>query len=170
MDTTTINLIINSLVMLFMAFTVYQSIKIHKDNNDWNRRKAAQDALSIIRDRVPNLKTFYNVFDFNNFNPFEEIKLADINNKITGMKGLEDTLIDYLNYYEYLCSGIRQGVFDEKIIREAKRSKMIREYHRFSSYIKNRRRTISPNAWVEFEIIVNRWKNLESHKNDRVKI
>jgi len=63
----------------------------------------------------------------------------------------------YRDYREMLARGIKQGVYDEKVVKEACRTNTIQAYKKFSPYIDSYRKKISPRLWVDLEHIATRW-------------
>lgn len=67
-------------------------------------------------------------------------------------------LLTYLNHYESLARGVNMGIYDEEVIRVARKSLMIKEFRLWEGYIEDyRKRFDRPLAWCEFERLVKRW-------------
>lgn len=122
-----INGIIAASMMLGLFFGVRQlkslvesnqiSQKIAKDAHDWNRRSAAQDALRDLRKSVL-LSKLNQHFDYLNLDG--EIALNRIEKGFREEAELQNELHGLLNYYEGLARGVRQGIYDEEVVRTAR--------------------------------------------------
>jgi hypothetical protein len=67
-----------------------------------------------------------------------------------------------LNYFEGLARGVRQGIYDEQVIKTAFRGLMINVNESFKYYIQNRRHQFhNPRVWVELEVLSDCWRQEE---------
>lgn len=128
--------------------------KHHADNHDWNRRKAAQDAIRAF-DFTLLSKKFQTAFDV--INRTEAIPMGAIDKAYEANPEIQMELHHLLNFYEGLSRGINQGLFDEEIIKTARRSDMIRCVVLFQNYLTHRR-IEHPNAWSELSFIAHKWQ------------
>ncbi|MES2387819.1 MAG: DUF4760 domain-containing protein [Bacteroidota bacterium] len=150
--------------LFFTARQIKNTIKIHKDNLNWNKRKAAQDALlsNNQNDIVGKLRES---IDYNNItNP---LSLEVINQKISEDREIQNSIQRLLDMYEAFSRGILQSIYDEEVIKNARKNSMIRAWNIFQVYIKDRREKINKSAWCEFESLVNRWKHEQTGKDIR---
>ena len=148
------------------AQQLQQTRKIHQDDHDWNRRNAAQEALRQYNYSLLS-SSLQEVFDYLSLT--EAIPLQKITEGFTSHPKLKADLHQMLNYYEALARGIHQGVFDEEIVKAARRSSMIIAARGFSSYINDRRKNIHPNAWTDLTALVAKWVAADQTKSQRPK-
>ncbi len=128
---------------------------IDEQQHDWNRRIAAQEALQNY-DHTWYSGPLQEHFDY--FNRSEPIPVGDIKSKFKAESGLQADLIKLLNFYESLCRGINQNIFDEEVIKVARRRAMTKAHDSFKAYIEYRRKNANPKAWWELTSIVNKWE------------
>ena len=126
----------------------------HADNHDWNRRHAAQEAL---RNYNYSLLSSPLQTSFDYLNSLDSIPVSQIEDKFSENTDLQSDLHQLLNYYEALARGINQGIFDEDVVKSARRNAMVRCERSFRNYIEKRRQNVSPRAWVELSHITTRW-------------
>ena len=68
-------------------------------------------------------------------------------------------ILDILNKYEFMASGIREGAFDEDIYRRMKRSLIIADWQMLNVYIYAlRKRENRPKLFCEFEWLAKKWE------------
>ncbi len=133
----------------------------HWDNHDWNRRLAAQQAVREYKEIQPMLETVSEHFDYQNRT--EGISHDDFETKFEKNIELQSRLHQVINYFEGLARGVRQGIYDEEVIRVAFRGHMIRVYESFKYYIEGRRRKLhNQKIWIELEEVSDAW-----HKDER---
>jgi hypothetical protein len=64
-----------------------------------------------------------------------------------------------LNYYESICVGVREGIYDEKMLKRAQCSQVIVLWERTEKLIEELRKTrAQPTMFCEFAWIGKRWK------------
>ena len=66
-----------------------------------------------------------------------------------------------LNYYEALANGIENNIYDEYLIKSARRGAMIRTYTAFKECIEHDRREGAPRVYICFESLIIKWINEE---------
>ncbi len=146
---------------------VYETLKA---NHEWNRRKAAQDALLQRPQRVSNSKLLDETFRYLDTTsdqfPLEVVKEACQKNP-----EVKRALHSFLNYYEGLARGVQQEVYDDEVVRIACRGIMKRTLERYRGYIADRRK-MSPHkeAWTQMEKLCKKWdekEELEKSKQSR---
>lgn len=156
-----------ALLVLIGGF-VYTAIQVHllrqgqRGNHDWNRRKAAQDITTAFNERVHQPELLEKLLQYNERK--KPIPADDLLAAFKASPSLGLTVHTLLNYYEALARGINQQIFDEKVIKAAKRSVMIRTFRLFEPYIKQRR-LFTSDAWSELEGMVVTWE--EEDRSDR---
>ena len=141
------------------------SYKINSADHDWNRRMAAQAALKEYNQSV---LTSALQAEFNYLNCSESIPLKDIQKGFEGNPALQNELHQILNFYEGLARGVFQQIYDEEVIKTGRRGAIIKALRAFSSYIEDRRSTLSPFAWSDLDALVAKWVLEEKGKNSRV--
>ena len=163
-----ITLVLRTFAVLLVAaglfYTGYQikmTRQIHKDNHEWNRRKAAQDVLMNV-DLTTASKELNKALEF--LDVKESIPLEKILTAIKEDRHLQNLIHKLLNVYEGYARGINQGIFDEEVIKTARKGTMIRVLESFSSYIKYRREGWADKAWIQAETLIRKWQN-EDFKN-----
>lgn len=128
----------------------------HSENHDWNRRKAAQEALSKY-DHTFLSSPVHENFDY--LNVMDPIPIAEIEEKFAKNNSLQSDIHNILNYYEALARGINQQIFDESVVKSAIRNSVIRCERSFLNFIEKRRRNVNPRAWIELSHIATKWAN-----------
>lgn len=136
------------------AFQLEQTRVIHQDNHDWNRRNAAQEALRQYNYSLLS-SSLQEVFDYLSLK--EAIPLETIQEGFRQNPNIKSELHQLLNYYEALARGVHQGVFDEGIVKAARKNAMIIAARGFGSYIDDRRKNINPYAWTELSALTLKW-------------
>ena len=141
----------------------------HADNHDWNRRFAAQKAINEMQKIMPMTVRINEVFGHEN--TLEAIPFEKVKEVFKSDKKLQTELHQVLNAYEALARGILQGIYDEEVVYEGRRSAMIKVYEQFLPYIRNRRTVMQQNCLYDMtETMVNRWKARISQRVDREKL
>lgn len=62
---------------------------------------------------------------------------------------------------------IKQGIYDEQVVKEACRTNMVQAFNKFGPYINSYRKKISPNLWTDLENIATRWMHEDAVLPDR---
>ena len=128
----------------------------YRDLHDWNRRKAAQDAIEKYRDVQEENLLLHDKFRVMESN--DPIPLSDIQAECAGDAGVRTALHRRLNYFEALAVGCRQGVYDEDVVRVALEDMFGRSITQFKAYIDHRRGVGQKNVWREFEQLAEKWE------------
>lgn len=136
----------------------------HKENLEWNRRIETQKALTEynLHQVAPDLN-----MAFNFINVERPHRIDDLRDGFSKDPKLQSQCHSLLNANEGFARGIRQGVFDDEIVRSARKTAMIRTYTAFKEYIDHRRLENNYSAYREFEDLVNRWRNEESKPEEK---
>lgn len=139
--------------------------KINESDHDWNRRKAAQDALKEYNQSIISIE-LQSEFDY--LNCVESIPLKKIEEGFNKHQNLRAELHKLLNFYEGLARGIFQKVYDEEVIKAARYNAMKKVFRAFNSYITHRReKSSSLFAWSDLESLLVRWKADEKNETRR---
>ena len=129
----------------------------HSEDHDWNRRLAAQQAIDKYHNIQLMVETISEHLDFQNRT--EGITLADIEAKFKETGTLQTRVHSVINYFEAMARGVRQGIYDEEVIKNAFQGHMNRVYESFRYYIESRRRNLhNPQIWIELEEISDKWR------------
>ena len=127
----------------------------HRQNHDWERRIAAQSAVNEYSS-VVDTKDLKSEFDY--LNRTDVIPLAELQGAFERCSDMQGSLNKMLNYYERLARGVRQGIYDEELIKAARLTAMKKVLRVFGPYIEHRRKEFSPNAWADLDALVDEWK------------
>ena len=170
-----------SIIALGFLFGIFQL----KANHDWNRRSTALleteknkdkylEALSYLYSLdsldIEHRKDAYSVNEIHQAicELKEDGKTLKPKNRDTDEYDMTDTgkaikkhLFDVFNYYEFLSTGVNNGVFDEKIVKDLQKSIMIRFYDLFKDYIIHHRNNHSKGAEImkQYFLMIERWKH-----------
>lgn len=152
--------------ILLLSASIWYAAKQLRANHDWNRRKAAQDATMLLIQQAPDTRLLDDALHHTVVR--DPIPLEVVNKAVEDNAEVRRALHRYLNHYENLARGVRQGVYDEKIIMTACRGIMSRNWVRFGHYIAHRRSAGSPSAWSELELLLNKWQGEERQESMRL--
>jgi hypothetical protein len=149
-------------VVIALAFTARQ-IKIatstYHDLHEWNRRKAAQDAISEYRLLSEDVVQLDRVFK--TLSTSKPVSLQEALEAFETEPRIRASVHKILNYYENLANGLRHHVLNEQIIKSYFRTNMATYFREFEAYIRYQRGSGSPRVWVELEETVRRWEEGE---------
>ena len=135
--------------------------RTHRENHDWNRRIETQKALAEYNRTIiaPDLNK---VFD--HLNAKHPISVEKVLAEFATNSSLQSQCHILLNSYEGFARGIQQGIYDEEIIRKARKTAIIRTYTAYKEYIAHRQRENNSLAFKELEALVSKW--LASNDNE----
>ena len=146
-------------VAIGLALTVNQ-IRIlsaqYRDLHEWNRRKAAQDAVLSFLDLAENNKLINQAFDYPQKN--DPFPVERVQEECEKMPELRVALHSLLNYFESVAWGIRHRVYDEDLVRDSMASAMNLTCYRFGPYIEHKANHGQSDAWSETRACVAKWK------------
>ena len=148
--------------LIYAGWQIKLLKKTHTDNHDWNRRLAAQEAVANLRLHAPIAAELNKLF--NSTNLTEGIPLDVILKAFKEDKSIQNKVNEILNGYESLARGVYQGIYDEEVVKSARRGAMIQQFVAYESYIKDRRINVYKNAYLQIESLANKWK-LEDNSN-----
>lgn len=67
-------------------------------------------------------------------------------------------LIDSLNAYEFVATGIREGAFDEATFKRLRHSVLVRDWYAWETFVGEFRKTRNqPTVYKEFEWLAKKW-------------
>ena len=132
----------------------------YRDLHEWNRRKAAYDALeNFVKEVSPDIPLLEQHFKILTSN--DEIPLNEIQKKIDGDPNLRGALHKRLNCFEALAVAVYEGVLDERVIKSSLEPAFKRAMSQFRAYINHRRANGYPTGWIILEQISDKWKQPE---------
>jgi len=143
---------------------VEASYKVNEANHDWNRRMAAQSAINEFNQSTVT-RTLQ--VEFNFINLTEAIPLANIEAAFKKHSDLQNELHQFLNFYESIARGVFQKIYDEEVVKTARRTVMVRALKSFDAYIEERRKAYSNAAWAQLDALVAEWSLEEKGKIKR---
>jgi hypothetical protein len=141
--------------LLYSAKQISSLKKTHQEALDWNRRIEAKKALQTASEKIASTIKLYEALPMRDSQ--ETIPRAEIERVIEERPDLHVLLSDMLNWYESLASGILQRVYDEEVIKIARRGDMIRCFDRYKNYIHFIRGT-APRIWEDMEHMAEKWR------------
>lgn len=156
-------------VILGLSLTIYQLHLFrmsYADLHDWNRRKAAQEAIDDMVPRITNDTPLLNR-KFEILTKNDPIKLELIEKECSKDDDLRLAIHKRLNYFESLAAGVQQGVFDEEVIKNSYRHLFANTFSQFSEYINHTRSNGFREMWSDLEDMTERWKKEDEAKSPR---
>ncbi len=154
--------------VIYAGITVYLIHKTNKDNHEWNRRIASQNAIKDINIYSGDIITELNKI-FNTHSSKESIPLKTILAEIDKDGDIQIKINYILNSYEALSRGVHHLIYDEEIIKVARRGIMINQYNLYHNYIEQRREVSNKKAYSELEALINKWKLEDGNNSYREK-
>lgn len=169
-------------VVVGLVFTIYQLHLLRRsyvdahdqlhllrqsyvDAHEWNRRKAAQEAIETVRDLAddtPLLDEKFQIMSRNHPHSLEQVTAeCDASGEV------RTALHKRLNHFEMMAIGVKQGVLDEQVVKEAYKVMLRRSVNLFCHYIEHRRNTGNPEAWLTFETLSKKWVEEERSSQPR---
>jgi len=148
---------IGLIVTLLLAVrTLRLNVAAYRDSHDWNRRKAAHDAVAKYRDFAEDSKKLSETFSFRD--GYDPITVDTVKDKVKADPPLRINVHRLLNFFEELATGIKHGVFDEEVVKSSLQTTISQSYTRFSLYVDHLRHNGRPRAFVECQAMVDRWR------------
>jgi hypothetical protein len=139
---------------------------IHKQDHDWNRRHAAQQAIYNYTTFVTGTQLLNKELGF--ATAIEALPIEKIREAFEKNSELRITCHQLLNFNEALAVGIIHGIYDEEVIKSAWRGNMLRSFDSFRNYITDIRQKGREHVFAEQEMIGNRWRNEITNRRFRV--
>jgi hypothetical protein len=144
------DLVETPIILLTLAVTVFFSWRTSRDT----KRAMTTDALDSFAQRICQLyDEVKQIFDEEEYQ--ETIKYAVIREKMRDPQAARK-LKNLLNEYERLARGVHLGVYDEVVVRLARRANLIATYKRYKELISARRKAGS-RSWEFLEKLAERW-------------
>lgn len=179
-----------NIVIAIGVFLAFMQLKHNKEelksNHDWNRRQLALTEIikhrKDVTESIKKLNSSINYRERKNAYSLNEIHKHLCGNECFDGNMLSATenggeikhnIFIILNYYEYLCIGIENGVFDETIIKDSIKGALLKANKLFGEYIshlRTERHTGNKNLFIKQELIAKKWIEQDSEKlRDREK-
>jgi len=70
---------------------------------------------------------------------------------------IKSEIIGYLNHHEGIAIGIKQDLFNEDVVKYARKTSFCQTYSEYKEYIKYRREISNPIAWINLENLTTEW-------------
>lgn len=143
-------LIFLSITILYAGRQIKISKNIHKETLDWNRKTTTENELNNRQDK--ELRLFLmKQFQFYVKNGIHIIPIVEIENAINSDVNVQLQIHSYLNKYERIARGVKNGIYDKTIIMDTAKYIIVKIYFNYVEYIKYRRKIANKNAWLNFE-------------------
>lgn len=162
-----ISILFLSLTVLYAARQLKLVISINSQTHEWNRRNAAQEMCVRYAEFNPNKTLLFHELEI--YKNQGDITLECMEDKFSNNSELRNAAHMMLNYFEYLCIGIKQGIYDEVIIQEFWSNVMSRFYSMMRPYIIDQRKR-APGLWVYIEEYNSKWEYDRRQSETRPKI
>lgn len=159
-DFESISIILQSASLVLIAIGLYHLVltrKVHSQNHDLTRRITTQEILRENNKHELSKKLSVH-FDWINSKDSIALKKILVVLEEDENKEVQGALHALINIYEGYARGIFQGVYDEELIKVARKTVMIRMNFQFQSYINYRREYWrNDKVWDQFEKLVKKW-------------
>lgn len=158
-----------NLAVLTAILGIFGIIYQLKSNNAWNQRHTAltqvrdrqkyDEALSVLNKRMNYLQQKKELSYIEEIRPliFENHTEANNNTFTENGNEIRKSIIDVLNYYEYLAIGIKTNLFAEEVVKISLKAHLIKAYTVFYDYIKHMRAKNGKDVCKELEELVLEW-------------
>lgn len=137
------------------------------DFHDWNRRKAALEAVNKVFTAVagdtPLLQDKFQILSSS-----DEIPLDRVRHECETDPKVRAALHRRLNFLEGLAIGIDQKVLDEMVVQKAFEPVCIKTVCQFKKYIEHRRNTGSQDAWKDLDDLCVKWQEAKTKSPKRL--
>ncbi len=163
-DTIQLAILIVLIITAIIALKEISETKnIHKESLLWNKKNKTIDVLNDFRKVIPHLtkKCFSTYLK----HPNKKIPVKVILEGISGEHKIKSEIGEYINHHEGLAIGISSNLYDEDLIKTARKTSFFQTWIQYEAYIDHRRQVSNPNAWKNFEELVNKW-NIQEYIDD----
>lgn len=154
--------IIQVLILVVLIITAVIALKeisetknIHKETLLWNKKNKTIDVLNDFRKVIPHKTKKH--FKKQLKQPNKTIPCEEILGEIAQEAKIKSEIVEYLNHHEGLAIGIINGLYNEDLIKKARRTSFFQTWIQYEEYIAHRRKVSNSEAWKNFEEIVNKW-------------
>jgi len=138
------------------AYQLFRLKQIQRDNHVWNQKIEAQKALEVRH----HLDTSVVNDAFGPIRSNQKIETSELKEKLKdGEKypNLRTELHKLLNYYEGLARGIYQDMYDEEVIKLARKKSILSLHHKYENYINFRQKYRNERAYYYLEKLALHW-------------
>jgi hypothetical protein len=166
-----------ALGVVIAVFQFYFNRKQLEISNNWNKSQLAITEINKINSRLePLIKELRKLLNYGErkepyktselHSKFGEFKNdgkdfefhKNENNKKDG-RDIKDIIINFLNNFEYIATGVNLGIFDETVTKKLWKSKLIYAYKMFENYINHLRTEHDwKNVYIEMEKLAKKWE------------
>ena len=157
---------IQILILITLIITAWFALKainetknIHKETLLWNKKNKTIDVLNDFRKVRPEKAKL--IFNYHSVGPNETISLKAILNAINEDPEIGSEIVEYLNHFEGIALGVKNELYDEKLVKKARGETFYQTWVQYHEYIYHRREISNPKAWDKFEEILKDWKKLD---------
>jgi hypothetical protein len=174
-DIETIKALLQGATLLILLIGLWLTIrqlqlltKSNVDQHDWNRRKAAQDAV-VSSTREIEKDTLLLDDKFKIMSRTDPFSLDEIRQQLNADEKVKIALNKRFNTLEALALGVHQGVFDEEVVKTGYRMLFRRTLLLFRAYMEHRRNTTgSPRVWREVDTLSQEWEEEEHRRRQQI--
>lgn len=143
-----------------------------------NRRIARIKATLDLIESSESKEHYLNLYrNYKKYRMDAEFRRSIINPVNDDERVSQDKCCDFLNYYELICIGFKEGILDERFYRRWMKYAVLRDYHEGADLIADARKTTSDGrrdetAYCELEALCIKWggkpvKEILQSKNAR---
>ena len=169
-----------ALGVVFAALQFYFNQKQLENSNNWNKSQLAITEINKINSKLePLIKALRKIINYGErkepyktselhcqFGEFKdkgkdfEFHKGDKKNVLNkDGQDIKDIVVNLLNNFEYVATGVNLGIFDEKVAKKLWKSKLIYAYKMFKNYINHLRTEHNwKNVYIELEKLANKWE------------
>ena len=163
--------ILLALGVIYAARQFYLNQKQLTLNDQWNRQQLGLTEANRSDEKLEGIiEVLKEKFDYaERKEPYKISKIHEKFGKFTDGGGkfefsddgkkFKSEIIQLLNIFEYIATGVNLGIFDEEVVRRLMRGKLVYAYNMFSSYIHHLRIEHGwTNVYTELENLAKKWQ------------
>ncbi|WP_118974209.1 DUF4760 domain-containing protein [Taibaiella koreensis] len=144
--------------ILYASKQIRINKNIHKETLEWNRKTVTENELNNRHDK--EIRSFLT----KKFQAYVEkgickIPLVKIQDAIRDEIDIQLQIHSYLNRYERISRGIKNGLYDRAMIISAMKYVIVKVYFNYEDYIEYRRTIANKNSWKHFESLAKELNN-----------
>ena len=178
-----------SVGVIVAAFQFYLNKEQLEQTNEWNKKQLAITEVNKINEKLEKkIQKLMKILNYGERKePYkiseihccmgkfkENCKDFEFHNKDSGTKNtdgiknlcleydgqdVKNTIINLLNDFEYIATGVNMDIFDENVVKKLWRGKLIYAFDMFKNYIHHLRIEHGwENVYTELEYLANKWK------------
>jgi hypothetical protein len=134
---------LNMIATTSIAYLVYR----------FTKKNSTQQALNMLNAEIKDLDQSLTT----KFPPDKNITLEDIERANKNDSKTRAEIFEFLNAYEAIAAGVNRRLYDESIVRVARKDALMGTYRRFKSFIEDRRKKY-PQAWEQLKFLAEKWE------------